>query len=176
LLGEVIQSGVYKQADDVEKTKLLREASSRASAWAAQSVKPDPDRDGSEWLTKAVGKSPDKAISGYLKALETQQELAELRKTRFRGVAPEDVDQVAKDKALISTYRGILGEDDGDRRARQELGYTRFSKARRAREDPRYARLAKRLQSDENYAIYFRTGPSVLVQQRPSAVQLEDML
>jgi hypothetical protein len=172
----------YKQADDEGKKKMLRAATDRAQAWAAQDIMPGETdakgnaREGTEWLTRTVGKSPDKAIAGYLKALETQQELAELRKTRFRGVAPEDADQVAKDKALISTYRGILGEDDGDRRARQELGYTRFSKARRARENPRYARLAKRLQSDETYMLYMRTGPSVLVQSRPSAVQMEDML
>ncbi len=133
----LMQSSAYKQADDQEKARLLRNGMTRAAAWASQEVLPGANTAGREFTTVA-NKNTSTAIDGYLKAIDAQQKIDDLKETRYLGYSGDDADQIAMDRNFLSRFRDQFGKAQGDTVFMSKYGVMRYAKAKAAKVNPMY--------------------------------------
>jgi hypothetical protein len=173
LAEKLMASPVYQKADDAAKTRLLQDATTRAAAWAGQVVAPGAGREGAEFNTSAIGKDPSKAVAGYLHALELDQELQDLRQSRFIGATGEDADALIKDRGTLSSFISAYGPTRGKMVALQQLGAARYYRALKARENPIYARGAARIRRDPDYELFIGSAPDIIARRGLTTEDLE---
>jgi 2'-5' RNA ligase len=141
----MMQSSAYKQANDQEKARLLRNGMTRAAAWASQEVLPGANTAGREFTTVAR-KDTRVAIDGYLKAVDAQQRINDLKEKRYIGYSGEDAEQIAQDRSYLSRFRDQFGQSQGDTVFRTKYGVRRYAQAKAAKVNPMYRMKVERIE------------------------------
>jgi hypothetical protein len=141
----MMQSSAYKNADDQEKARLLRNGMTRAAAWASQEVLPGANTAGREFTTIAR-KDTRVAIDGYLKAIDAQQQIDDLKEKRYIGYSGKDAEQIAQDRSYLSRFRDQFGQSQGDTVFRTKYGVRRYAQAKAAKVNPMYRMKVERIE------------------------------
>ncbi len=174
LVDDLMKSDLYKQADDVDRKRLISDAMDRGAGWASQEVLPGRSETGREFVTPQVGANIDVAAPRYIKALAAADALDQKRATqRFTNVNPKDYDQVSADLAKLQQYQQVLGKPEARMTLMNEIGPERMAKAINAHENPHWSdTLAAFRRANPDYELFVGSQPRTMTKHAldPAAV------